>query len=112
MSRSGRITDHDWSHYDYRHVAFQPTRMSAEELQAGADWLIAGFYRLDRVLWRFARNIFSLRLVSALLGLKLSLTYRYDVRRGRIVGWNPAARIRNANTINRGWHLYNLAIED
>ena len=110
MSRSGRINDHDWSHYDYRHVVLQPMSMSAEELQAGADWLIAGFYRLDRVLWRFARSIFNLRWASALLGLKLSLTYRYDVKRGKIIGWNPAAGKR-VNSIRNNSDLHDVAAE-
>lgn len=91
LDQAERVTDKNWSHCDFRHVVFQPKRMSAEELQAGADWLIARFYRLDRVLLRFARNVFSLRLKSALLGLKLGLTYRYDIKRGSIIGWNPVA---------------------
>jgi radical SAM superfamily enzyme YgiQ (UPF0313 family) len=111
MSRSERINDHDWSHYDYRHVVLQPMSMSAEELQAGADWLIAGFYRLDRVFWRFTRNIFSLRWASALLGLKLSLTYRYDVKRGKIAGWNPAVENRKTNSIRNNPDLYDVAAE-
>jgi len=90
MKRTGRITDHDWSHYDFRHVVFQPKRMNAGELQAGADWLYAQFYRLDRILWRFARDLFSLKLVSACLCLKLGLTYRYDNKREHITGRNPA----------------------
>lgn len=87
---AGRITDRDWSHYDYRHVVFEPTLMSADELQAGADWMLAEFYRLDRIVRRFGRAVFELGLMPALLGLKLGLTYRYDVRRGQIEGWNPA----------------------
>jgi radical SAM superfamily enzyme YgiQ (UPF0313 family) len=90
MDGAGRITDRNWSHYDYRHVVFQPARMTAEELQAGADWLYAQFYRLDRILWRFVRSLFVVGGMPALLGLKLGLTYRYDNRREKIAGWNPA----------------------
>ncbi len=89
MLSAGRITDRNWSHYDYRHVVFQPVRMTAEELQAGADWLYAQFYRLDRILWRFVRAVILVGWMPALLGLKLGLTYRYDNRRERISGWNP-----------------------
>ena len=92
MESAGRITDRNWSRYDYRHVVFQPARMSAEELQVGADWLYAQFYRLDRILWRFARAVFAIGWMPALLGLKLGLTYRYDNRRERIIGWNPERR--------------------
>jgi len=90
MERAGRVTDRDWSHYDYRHVVFRPARMTAAELQAGADWLYAQFYRFDRILWRFARALFTVGWMPAVLSLKLGLTYRYDNRREGIVGWNPA----------------------
>lgn len=106
MDADGRVADREWSHYDYRHVVFRPARMTATELQAGADWVYAQFYRLDRILWRFVRGIFSVGWMPALLGLKLGLTYRYDNRREGIVGWNPArvevrrkpgwGRLRNA----------------
>jgi radical SAM superfamily enzyme YgiQ (UPF0313 family) len=95
MEPAGRVTDRDWSHYDFRHVVFEPVRMSREELQAGADWLYSRFYRLDRILWRCVRNLLAFRVMSALLGLRLGLTYRYDNRREHIVGWNPAKRRRH-----------------
>ena len=96
MARAGRITDRDWSHYDYRHVAFQPARMTATELQAGADWLYAQFYRLDRILWRFVHGVFTIGWMPALLSLKLGLTYRYDNLRERIVGWDPCPKCENS----------------
>jgi radical SAM superfamily enzyme YgiQ (UPF0313 family) len=92
FDRDGRILSKDWSLYDYRHVVIEPRRMSAEDLQAGADWLCAAFYRLDRIALRFVRALFTLGPAGAWLGLKLGLTYRYDVRRNGIVGWNPARR--------------------
>lgn len=90
FDREGRILSKDWSLYDYRHVVMRPRRLSAEELQAGADWLCAQFYRLDRIALRFVRSLFALGPAGAWLGLKLGLTYRYDVRRNGIEGWNPA----------------------
>ena len=90
MERAGRMTDGDWSHYDYRHVVFRPERMTAVELQAGADWLYAQFYRLDRILRRFVRGLFTVGWKPAVLGLKLGLTYRYDNKREGIAGRNPA----------------------
>jgi radical SAM superfamily enzyme YgiQ (UPF0313 family) len=92
MRDAGRIVDTDWSHYDFRHVVFRPQGMTAEELQAGADWLYAQFYRLDRIVLRFVRGLFTTGFMPALLGLKLGLTYRYDNRREGITGWNPASR--------------------
>jgi radical SAM superfamily enzyme YgiQ (UPF0313 family) len=90
MERAGRMTDRDWSRYDFRHVVFRPARMTAAELQAGADWLYGQFYRLDRILWRFARGLFTIGWKPALLALKLGLTYRYDNQREGIAGTNPA----------------------
>jgi radical SAM superfamily enzyme YgiQ (UPF0313 family) len=92
FSRRGRILDHDWSHYDFRHAVIQPSRMSRQELEDGADWLYAEFYRLDRILVRFLRALLSLGRAAAWVGLRLNLTYRYDNRRERIVGRNPARR--------------------
>lgn len=50
-----RIVDRNWEHYDYRHVVFEPENMTREELQAGADWLIASFYSLRRIARRLVR---------------------------------------------------------
>ena len=55
----------------------------------GLDWH-AEFYRLDRILSRFAGNLLAFRWIQTLLGLKLGLTYRYDNRREKITGHNPA----------------------
>jgi radical SAM superfamily enzyme YgiQ (UPF0313 family) len=90
MQAAGRVTDRDWSRYDYRHVVFRPARMSAEELQAGADWVYAQFYRLDQIVARFARALWRVGWRPAWLGLKLGLTYRHDNRREGIHGRNPA----------------------
>ncbi len=90
FERAGRVTDRGWGHYDFRHVVFRPARMTASELQAGADWIYAQFYRLDRILWRFAKGLFTTGSEAAWLGLRLGLTYRYDNRREGIVGWDPA----------------------
>jgi hypothetical protein len=66
--------------------------MTAGQLQEGADWLYAQFYRIDRILVRFLRTLGTCGWVPALLGLKLNLTYRYDNRRERIRGSNPMQR--------------------
>ena len=55
FERAGRITDRDWRHYDYRHVVMRPARISAQQLQDGADWLYRQFYRLDRIVLRTIR---------------------------------------------------------
>ena len=97
MDHDRRVTDRDWSHYDFRHVVFQPARMTAQELQDGADWLYAQYYRLDRILLRFVRAVFAIGWLPAFLSLKLNLTYRYDNKRERIIGRNPARAARRDN---------------
>ncbi|MCX6629047.1 MAG: radical SAM protein [Candidatus Solibacter sp.] len=87
---TGRITDRRWDLYDFRHVVFQPRRMTAVQLQEGSDWLYSQFYRADRILVRFVRTLYTCGWIPALFGLKLNLTYRYDNRREGIHGRNPA----------------------
>jgi hypothetical protein len=86
----GRIIDHDWSHYDFRHVVIRPTRMTATQLQAGTDWLYRQFYRLDRILLRTLRSLLTLGPLTAYVIWRLNMTYRYDNIRERIIGHNPA----------------------
>ncbi|HPA71885.1 MAG TPA: radical SAM protein [Spirochaetota bacterium] len=90
MVRQGRIIDHDLANYDFRHVVFQPREMSPEQLQAGADWLYRSFYRLDRILARSIKTVFTLGPAQAYLALRLNLTYRYDNMREKIRGRNVA----------------------
>ena len=90
LERTGRITSHEWSAYDFRHCVITPARMTAEDLQDGADWLYREFYRPWRIALRTLRTLATCGPVTALLGLKLNLTYLYDNVRERIVGSNPA----------------------
>lgn len=94
FEREGRILDNDWAHYDYRHTVIQPKRMTRRQLQDGADWLYAQFYRLDRIAVRAIREALTVGLVPACLTWRLNLTYRYDNRREGIVGRNCAAKPR------------------
>ena len=91
FERAGRITDRDWGHYDFRHAVIRPARMTARQLQDGADWLYHQFYRLDRIIVRTIRAVFTVGLMPAYLSFRLNMTYRYDNRREGIVGKNPAA---------------------
>jgi hypothetical protein len=91
FQRQGRITDSDWSHYDFRHVVIRPARMTAAELQDGADWLYHQFYRLDRIILRTLRSMWTLGPFMAGIIWRLNRTYRYDNIRERIIGRNPAA---------------------
>ena len=93
FKREGRIIDHCWSHYDFRHCVIQPARMAPQDLQDGADWLYRQFYRLDRVLLRAVRTALTCGWITGVLSFKLNLTYLYDNIREGIAGRNPAARL-------------------
>ena len=90
FEREGRLLSRDWGRYDFRHCVIRPARMTAAELQAGADWLYRQYYRLDRILLRTVRDFFALGPAAAILNWRLNLTYRVDNRRDGIEGWNPA----------------------
>jgi radical SAM superfamily enzyme YgiQ (UPF0313 family) len=101
FEHAGRITDHNWAHYDFRHAVIRPAKMTAEQLQDGADWLYHQYYRLDRILWRTIRTALAAGLFPALLSWRLGITYRYDNRREGIIGKNPAAVGRFAKLFAR-----------
>ena len=56
-----RIFDHDWSHYDYHRVVFEPRQMTASQLQIGHDWVTSEFYRPWRIARRLARTAMRTR---------------------------------------------------
>lgn len=91
FERAGRVKDHDWGHYDFRHTVIEPALMPRQDLQDGADWLYREFYRLDRVVLRTLRALFTLGGTQAYLVWRLNMTYRYDNTRERVVGRNPAS---------------------
>ncbi|MGE5337784.1 MAG: B12-binding domain-containing radical SAM protein [Gemmatimonadota bacterium] len=77
MERQGRITDRDWSHYDFSHVVFAPQRMSAVQLHAGHDHVLTQFYSLKNSARRFLRETAYLPLaLIAKAAIPLNLSYR------------------------------------
>jgi radical SAM superfamily enzyme YgiQ (UPF0313 family) len=96
---SGRITDTDYSNYDFRHVVIKPARMTPGELQNGADWLYNSFYRLDKIILRTLGAMWRLGILKALLGFKLNMTYRYDNKRENIVGYNPFKKKKSTDSL-------------
>ena len=55
LEAEGRITSNDWRDYDMGHVTFVPRGMTAEELQAGHDWLNRSFYSFGSMYRRIFR---------------------------------------------------------
>jgi radical SAM superfamily enzyme YgiQ (UPF0313 family) len=51
FEKAGQIFDHDWAKYDGKHVVFQPSRMTPEQLQEGFHWANHQFYSLPNI-WR------------------------------------------------------------
>lgn len=97
--RKGMVIDHNWDHYDFRHVVIRPAKMEPQELQEGANWLISQYYRLDRIIVRTLRTLFTVGLLPAYLGWRLNMTYRHDVRHYAIVGKNPARQAKTKTTV-------------
>ena len=52
LQRQGRITDRDWSHYDFGHVVFEPAGMEAATLKAGHRWVLQKYYSRAAVVRR------------------------------------------------------------
>ena len=56
LEEEGRIIHRNWSHYDGRHVVFQPKKMSPETLRDGFFWAFHHLYSLRSMLTRLPRN--------------------------------------------------------
>jgi radical SAM superfamily enzyme YgiQ (UPF0313 family) len=81
MEREGRIVDRNWSHYDFRHVVFEPKEMSRAALRAGHDRVLSRFYSAPAVLSRLRSELAYLPLSTLLLGtLPLNYGYRHRLR--------------------------------
>jgi radical SAM superfamily enzyme YgiQ (UPF0313 family) len=90
---AGRLTDHDWEHYDFHHVLFQPAGLTATELQDGHDWVTARFYQPWRMVRRVVRHLGRPRWWAALPFLvTINLAYYGRVVRWHLRGRDPAAR--------------------
>ncbi len=53
MRKQGRILSHDWNLYDTRHAVYKPTKMDAEELEAGYQQAYKDFYSWSGI-WQAA----------------------------------------------------------
>ena len=81
MDSKGRITDRDWSHYNFGHVVFEPERMSREQLQAGHDRVLTEFYSKRRISGRLLRELSYLPAATvARATLPLNAAYRIRLR--------------------------------
>jgi radical SAM superfamily enzyme YgiQ (UPF0313 family) len=72
----GRITSNAWQDYDMEHVTFTPLGMTAEELQAGYEWLNSSFYSFSSMF----RRIFKLHRSLQVFG-PMNFGFRNAIRR-------------------------------
>jgi radical SAM superfamily enzyme YgiQ (UPF0313 family) len=80
---AGRLDHTDWSRYDTRHVVFEPTHMSREELMDGYCWLYDEAYASDRALDRLERYWKTYRRKGSSLFEKAFIEWRLRRFRGR-----------------------------
>jgi radical SAM superfamily enzyme YgiQ (UPF0313 family) len=93
-SMQDRIFDRDWSNYDFHHVVFQPSGMTAEDLKAGHDWITRQFYRPWRIARRAWRHVLRPGgLISLPYFLAVNIAYYGRITRWRIRGRNPARSV-------------------
>jgi len=76
LEEEGRITDRDWSNYDFTHVVFRPKLMTPEELRQGLTWAYQRIYSLPSIFRRLAGSFSGGRWRYSGPILALNLAYR------------------------------------
>ena len=105
MERQGRIQDHDWSHYDFGHVVFQPQRMSRTTLDQGVAWVQSQFFsrrHIVRRAWKGLRYLGPSVVARAVLPLNLS--YRTKMSGRGVFGLGEQFRPSNIGEGPPGLH--------
>ncbi len=93
-----RLTDHNWSNYDFHNVVFRPAKMSAEDLKAGHDWVTNRFYSPLRILKRVLKHMMrpgGIKTVYYVAALNLAYL-------GRVLQWD--IRGYDPSRVNRDYH--------
>ena len=57
LEKEGRITDRNWSNYDFSHVVFRPKLMTPQELKEGYDWAYRRIYNLPSIFKRVGGSL-------------------------------------------------------
>ena len=86
-----RITDNNWSNYDFHNAVFTPAKMSAEELKAGHDWVTNRFYSPIRIFKRLLKHVMrpgGLKTIYYVAALNLA--YLGRVLHWKIKGYDPS----------------------
>ena len=79
MLKAGRILDHDWEHYDYRHVVYRPLQMSVNQLAAGFTGMYSRMTR-NEFIWKKAKQILRHQGLStvAIAAIAFNFFNRFD----------------------------------
>jgi len=88
LEEEGRIIDRDWSHYDGRHVVFQPKKMSPDTLRDGFYWAYHRLYTTRSVLTRVHKR--SQRLIPTYF---MNFAYKRILHRMPKGGITPLAKV-------------------
>jgi len=92
MAGQGRLTDWDWSHYDFAHVVFEPAQMSPATLRAGHRWVLQRFYSKPAMIRRVLTGLRYLPPGTVLQGTgPLNLGYRSRLKAAGILAPVEAA---------------------
>jgi radical SAM superfamily enzyme YgiQ (UPF0313 family) len=90
MERQGRLTDHDWSHYDFGHVVFEPVRMTATQLAEGHRHVLREFYSRSAVSRRTLGALAYLSPATlARAVLPLNVSYRSRLKSAGLLRYSP-----------------------
>lgn len=86
MDEENRITDRNWSHYDFKHVVFEPKQMNAETLEKGFRWVLNNFYSARNATRRVIGEIGYLALHTVFCAsLPLNFSYRFRLRNNGVM---------------------------
>lgn len=81
MVKDGRVLEQDWSKYHTSEVVFQPSNMTAEELQDGYNWIFRQTYTLPNIFKRVFRTWRGIPYRTA-----VNLSYRKKARQTPVAG--------------------------
>ena len=96
LKEQGRITNNDYSKYDFRHIVFQPKKLSTKEIYGGVSWISAQFYSRSAVMKRIFHNLIdilnhpSIRKLLKFIGVvAISLAFRSRIHDLSKIGTFP-----------------------
>jgi radical SAM superfamily enzyme YgiQ (UPF0313 family) len=81
LEREGRILTKDWSRYNQVDVVFKPKHMTEKELYEGARMVAKEFYRMPRIISRYARTMLTAKKITGILPAGTNFYFRRYYKR-------------------------------